>query len=159
MPPNCGTEKSPDLLSNVTGAVALALVSGAEADRPACISTKATLQQTATKSRKRPLRAIADMIERPCFPECRSGWPDPIPGDLRAVLRSSFCCRVYEPISADLIKRCGELILKSRIWPRISYGRRDINATKTRRDGYPKVNRAQHGADYRIIGKFDQRTP
>ena len=35
------------------------------------------------------------MIERPCFPECRSGWPDPIPGDLRAVLRSSVCYRVY----------------------------------------------------------------
>ncbi len=30
----------------------------------------------------------------PLFPECRSGFSDPISGDLPGVLRSNFCCRV-----------------------------------------------------------------
>src|SRR5215510_6300558 len=64
-----GTERSLDLFSRIGGVdVGLApFASDPEAERLECTSVKAALQQTAAKKKTRPVRAKADMIERPCF--------------------------------------------------------------------------------------------
>jgi hypothetical protein len=91
--PSGGTDKSADLFS--VGGVLIELApfaSGAEADRLGCIPTTAALQQAAAKKKVRPTRAKLVMNRAPLFPACQSGFPDPISGDLRTVLRSNFCC-------------------------------------------------------------------
>src|SRR5262245_55677315 len=96
--PRGGKKYSPDVFSETSGvaAVLAPFASGAEAERLGCILTMAAPQQIAAKREIRPIRAKEDMIERPCFRNFSRVFPDPLSGDLRTVLRSSFCCRVYE---------------------------------------------------------------
>jgi hypothetical protein len=44
------------------------------------MSANAALQQTAAKNKMRPVRATADMIERPYFRNIGRVFPDPISG-------------------------------------------------------------------------------
>src|SRR5215510_9211237 len=80
-----GTERSLDLFSRIGGVdVGLApFVSDPEAERLECTSAKAALQQTAAKKKTRPVRAKADMIERPCFRNFSRVFP---------IIRLSCCC-------------------------------------------------------------------
>jgi hypothetical protein len=48
----------------------------------------------------------------PLFPECRSGFSDPISGDLRAFCAQTFAVEFRSRVSRDLIRRWGERILK-----------------------------------------------
>src|SRR5262245_6012213 len=88
-----GTERLPDLFSNAggVGAGLAPFASGPEAERLECTSAKAALQQNAAKKKTRPIRAKADMIERPCFRNFSRVFP---------ITRPEICVRFCGQTSA-----------------------------------------------------------
>ncbi|HYC16542.1 MAG TPA: hypothetical protein VEC94_05005 [Pseudolabrys sp.] len=90
--PSCGTEKSPDLLSDAACAPGplFPFGSGADADWLERISVKAAAQQTATKKIIRPIRTKADMTERPCSRHVGRIFPIPCPAIYRAFCTQTF---------------------------------------------------------------------
>src|SRR5262245_42173450 len=109
LPPRGGTERSPDLFSS-TGGVGAGLApfaSGPEAERLECTLAKAALQQTAAKKKTRPIRAKADMIERPCFRNFSRVFPITRPEIYVRFCAQTSAVEFMDRLMAELISASG----------------------------------------------------
>jgi hypothetical protein len=104
-----GTERSLDLLSRIggVGAGLAPFASGPEAERLECTSAKAALQQTAAKKKTRPIRAKADMIERPCFRNFSRVFPITRPEICVRFCAQTSAVEFTDRLVADLISALG----------------------------------------------------
>jgi hypothetical protein len=81
--------------------------SGPEAERLECTSAKAALQQTAAKKKTRPIRAKADMIERPCFRNFSRVFPITRPEICVRFCAQTSAVEFTDRLMADLISALG----------------------------------------------------